>query len=72
MWGDAYLSRLSPEDFLKAVGLKTLLKTLSVREIEDHLRKLGGKKRDIFRISDALQAGCRKKGSFQNYRTILL
>ena len=53
MWGDTYLSTLPPEERLrglepgnivKVIGLKKLLKGMSVKEIEAYLRKRKKKK----------------------------
>jgi len=59
MWGDVYLSTLSPEDFVKAAGTENIVKTvgtenivkvigllkgMSVKEIEAYLRKRKKKK----------------------------
>ena len=39
MWGDAYLSSLSPEELLKDLKPEDRLRGLSVKEIEAYLRK---------------------------------
>jgi hypothetical protein len=47
MWGDIYLSAIPPEKRVAGLKPEERLAGLSVKEIEDYLRKLRSRKKEI-------------------------